>query len=232
MPTSQRGDPPLGKYSKGPSGTSKSTGRHGLDSTQIRIAWISAGSVIVAALITAVSAFASGWLQYRGPGAALHAGPTVTVTATPRVTVTVTPAQAGPAPAGSGSAATTWLTDLQPSTSDLLDGRWSIGNSSYGHSMALVRCPGAGTGSGSVTYMLNGQRVSLQATFGVTNDTPAGDQVTLQVSANGNTVATRQAALNSPASVDIPLGNVRQLTLTFNADCFATAVLGDVRLVS
>lgn len=124
--------------------------------------------------------------------------------------------------------ASKWLIDLQPSTSDLLNGPWSLGGVNYAHSLGYSDCSDA-----SATYPLNGQYRRFQAIFGVTDDAASYDQPSLELDADGNVLATRQASLNHQSSVDVDVTGVRQLTLIISnkGDCGYTAVVGNAKLI-
>lgn len=213
-----------------------------LDRTQLWVAGIGAAGVIVAAVVAAVSAFAAGWLQYSGPGAAPQTAHTVTVTASsvasePAPPPTVSAAAASPVQA----AATLYLADQTGKTpfqdASPESGTWIVAGKTYAHSVGY---PGLCV-QGNVTFALNGPYKYFIATIGVADSADTSDRsktVTFEVDdGSGNQLGSKAAQYGQPQVIEVPVQGITSLALKTNIDtggCFkstSVAIWGNARVV-
>jgi NPCBM/NEW2 domain len=216
-----------------------------LDATQLRVAWISAASAIVVALIGAGATFAAGLWHYSGPGAAALPTRTVTTTVSP-VGPQAIPSTASSTPMSRPApAATLYLADQTGITGGGAgddspeSGKWTMAGTTYPHSIGY---PGLGQGYGYVTFTLNGSYKYFIATVGVADSADPNDQsttVTFEVDdGSGNELGSKAAQYGNPQVIKVPLQGITSLTLLTNApagfyaDSNAfVAVWGDAQVV-
>jgi serine/threonine protein kinase len=115
------------------------------------------------------------------------------------------------------------LVNLQPETSDLLQGTWTIGVTKYPQSIACEDCS---TGASAV-YRTDGRYRRFKGTL----DTVSRYGTELQVTMDGQQTVKRVATYGHPVDFDIPVDGVQEIQITIDTgNAFELVVLGQARL--
>lgn len=223
-----------------PAATKSRRTRQPLDRTQLWVAGIGAGGVIVAATIAAASAFAAGWLHYSGPGTAPQPARAETTTASSLGSEPPPPTTASASAASSVHATATFYlaneSGVTSSGNPPESGAWAMKGTTYTHSIGY---PGLCL-SEDTTFALNGSYKYFVATVGVADTADSSDRSTtvdFEVDdGSGNQLGSKTAQYNEPQVIKVPVQGISSVTLqTSNGDCFVSnssvAVWGNVQVV-
>ena len=153
------------------------------------------------------------------------------VTVPPSASVAATPAQrpspsvssATPMMAPSTSATSTstpavrvYLTDVQPSSSQLSEGTWRVDDTTYAHSLGYQ--VDYYTVRQSAVYRLDSKYLRFTADLAMTDKyQDAQLQGRLVVALDDRPVIERRVTVGHPVKLDIDISGVRQMTLTVDA---------------
>jgi NPCBM/NEW2 domain len=201
----------------------------------VRVALISATATVLVAVIGGVSAFAVGWLQYRGPGAAAQDPGTAPPASASSPTGTTPPGLPSPGAAKTGS----YLADLKlvegHNVTDL--GRRAVSGSSYEHSVALGNfCIGAVRQAG---FNLDRRYRRFQAVMGLSDETPSAFELKFRVLLDDKPLASSTLKVGQVERLDLDVSGGLRLLLSAEASTLpgcdrevkAEAVWGDARVV-
>lgn len=180
----------------------------------VKVALISAAATVIAAVVTAVGAFATGWLQYSGPGSGAGQNSTVT---SPVVADQNRPTGAAVGtPSTPASGATTSLLDLVPLSGGLVAGPQTVGGTRYGRTLSTAGCGDPNFTNNEAVYQLDRRYTRLTAMVGPNDAVRSSEFVDLQVIIDDEQKAARTVAAGVVQQIDVDLTGALRLELRAN----------------
>jgi|GEM_PF-6711468 len=197
----------------------------------VKVALVAGAATVAASVVTALGAFAAGWLQYQGPGSQKESAPIATKTITVTHTyITHTPSATYSPGAGQDSALPSPTPGLQQQSgwenlSDLIpleDEQWNIdtGNldgKSHPDSFIEGLCPPAVTRTTQSYYIKRAYR-RFQVLAGIDDTSQEKAPMIFTLIGDGRTLYRRTISMGKPQKINVKIEGVLRLELRVDTD--------------